>query len=59
MTTEVMTDQYADSPLEPDAIKHHAICMLGKQRSHRFGLYHKLAHVPADKLVLTIQGANP
>ena len=58
VTTEVMTDHYADIPLEPEAIKHHAICMLGKQRSHRFGLYHKLSQVPSDKLVLTIQGAN-
>lgn len=50
------TEYYRDVPINIDHIQHHALSMIGANRSHRFALYNALKHVDAQKLAISIQG---
>lgn len=51
-----VADQYLDLAIDDGEITHHALCMMGANRSHRFALYHALKHVHANKLAISIKG---
>lgn len=53
-----MADNYVDQGIAVDEIQHHAISMMGVNRSHRFALYHALKHFDPEKLAMSIRGTK-
>lgn len=50
-----VADVYQDSDISIDSISHHALSMMGHNRSHRFALYHALKNIPTDRLAISIR----
>lgn len=53
-----VADSYVDQDIAVDEIQHHALSMMGTNRSHRFAVYHVLKHFDPEKLAMSIRGTQ-
>jgi hypothetical protein len=56
--TRHVASNYNEICVDEKSIQHHALCMMGSNRSHRFALYNSLKHVDPNKLAISIKGLN-
>ena len=56
--TTHLAPKYNNIDINEDDIEYQALCMMGRNRSHRFALYHQLSGIDTTQLAMTIRGAK-